>query len=217
MRIPKTIHIVWVGDESKAPRQMINTWKKQNPAWQVVIWGNTALKKTKWVNQKHINEMFKAGLMCGVADIMRYEILFNYGGFAVDADSICTRPLEDWLFDSQVCAGWENEVARPGLVANGYLAAEPKSALMAELMMKLAETPTVLNDLPWKVTGPLFFTNTIRELGYANITYWPSHYFIPEHYSGEKYLGHGHRFAYQLWGTTKGINNNLAKISPPNI
>lgn len=151
--------------------------------------------------------------MCGVADIMRYEILFNYGGFAVDADSVCIRPLEDWLFDSQICASWENEVTRPGLVANGYLAAEPKSALMAELIMRLSEKTNVLNDLPWKVTGPLFLTDTIQEIGYANITYWPSHYFIPEHYSGHKYLGYGFRFANQLWGTTRNINNELVRIN----
>lgn len=138
MRIPKTIHIVWIGDEAKTPRQMIDTWKQSNPTWNVVVWNNAALKKTKWINQKQINEMWKAGRMCGVADIMRYEILFNHGGFTVDADSVCTRPLEDWLFDSQVCASMDNEISRPGLIANGYMAAEPRAALLAELIMKIS-------------------------------------------------------------------------------
>lgn len=74
MRIPKTIHIVWIGDESKNPRQMISTWKKRNPSWNVEVWNNAALKKTKWINQKHINAMINVGIMCGAADIMRYEI-----------------------------------------------------------------------------------------------------------------------------------------------
>lgn len=212
MRIPKTIHIVWIGDEAKTPRQMIDTWKQSNPTWNVVVWNNAALKKTKWINQKQINEMWKAGRMCGVADIMRYEILFNHGGFTVDADSVCTRPLEDWLFDSQVCASMENEISRPGLIANGYMAAEPRAALLAELIMKISEKRTVTDALPWVVTGPKFLTDTVRELGYANITYWPSHYFIPEHFSGQKYLGHGHRFAHQLWGTTRNINDKLAMV-----
>ncbi|MGL5700681.1 MAG: glycosyltransferase family 32 protein [Kluyvera sp.] len=214
MRIPKIIHIVWIGDETKTPRRMIDTWKKQNPSWKVVVWNNAALKKTKWINQKHINAMIGAGRMCGAADIMRYEILFHHGGFAVDADSVCTRPLEDWLFDSQVCASMENEMVRPGLIANGYLASEPRSALMAELIMKLTEKQTVTDDLPWIVTGPQYLTNTVRALGYANMTYWPSHYFIPEHFTGQKYVGRGHTFAHQLWGTTRDINDSLEKIVP---
>ncbi|WP_312411024.1 glycosyltransferase [Pseudescherichia sp.] len=213
MKIPKTIHIVWIGDESKTPRQMIETWKKHNPGWKVVVWGNAALKKTRWINQKHINAMIHAGKMCGAADIMRYEILFNHGGFAVDADSICIRPLEEWLFDSQVCASMENEIVRPGLIANGYLASEPQAALMAEMIMGLTEKKTVLDTQPWQVTGPKYLTDTVRALRYANISCWPSHYFIPEHFTGQKYLGHGHIFAYQVWGTTRNINDRLAGLA----
>lgn len=212
MKIPKIIHIVWIGDETKTPWQMIETWKLQNPLWKVVVWNNASLKKTKWLNQKHINAMINTGRLCGAADIMRYEILFTHGGFAVDADSVCIRPLEEWLFDSQVCASMENEIARPGLIANGYLASEPHSALIAELVMRLKKKKTVTDNLPWIVTGPKFLTDTVRELEYANISCWPSHYFIPEHFTGQKYLGQGHRFARQLWGTTRNINNVLANI-----
>ncbi|AIR61174.1 glycosyltransferase [Cedecea neteri] len=212
MKIPKIIHIVWIGDESKTPRKMIDTWRKLNPAWRVVVWGNTELRKTRWINRTHINAMVSARRWCGAADIMRYEILFNHGGFAVDADSVCTRPLEDWLFDSQVCASMENERVRPGLVANGYLAAEPQSALMAELVMGLAKKTTVLDDLPWIVTGPKYLSDTLSRLAYANITYWPSHYFIPEHFTGQRYLGHGHVFSNQIWGTTKGMNDRLVNF-----
>lgn len=212
MKIPKIIHIVWIGDETKEPHQMIDTWKKQNPSWKVMVWNNTALKKTKWINQKHINAMISKGWMCGAADIMRYEILFNHGGFAIDADSVCTRPLEEWLFDSQVCASMENEIVRPGLIANGYLASEPRSALMAELITRLTKKETVTDNLPWIVTGPKYLTDTIKELGYSNITYWPSHYFIPEHFTGHKYLGNGHIFSNQLWGTTRNINDKLSEV-----
>ncbi|MBF4167784.1 hypothetical protein ISU94_19350 [Enterobacter hormaechei] len=215
MRIPKIIHLVWVGDEQKTPHAMINTWRTFNPEWNVKVWGNKQLKTTKWINQKHINSMLAANRMCGVADIMRYEILFKYGGFTIDADSICTRSLEDWLFDSQVCASMENEIMRPGLVANGYLASEPQAALIAELIMELRKRKTVLDDLPWKVTGPLFLTETINRLKYSNITLWPSHFFIPEHFTGERYLGKGHIFARQIWGSTKGINDQLANMPIP--
>ncbi|MGA6580754.1 glycosyltransferase family 32 protein [Providencia sp. NPDC089923] len=210
--IPKTIHIIWVGDESKRPSSLIKTWKDKNPTWAVKVWGNKELKRTDWYNQKHINERFNAKEYTTVADMMRYEILFNHGGFFVDADTACTAPLQPWLFDSQVCMSMENEVASPFLIANCFIAAEPKSALMAELMMSIKGLDRLDTDLPWIVTGPRLLTDTVNRLKYNNLTLWPSHYFIPDHWTGEKYLGRGHIFAKHIWGTTKGISDKLVEV-----
>ena len=212
MTIPKKIHIVWVGDESKIPLNMIHSWREKNPSWRVIVWGNEQLLTHRWINKTHIDALAFNKIYCGVADIMRYEILFSHGGFAVDADSICIKSLEDWLFDSQICASMENEIIRPGLIANGYLASEPNSVLMAELIMRLNEKESVLDEPPWIATGPRFFTETIHALKYSNITLWPSHYFLPEHFTGQRYLGAGHCFAKQIWGTTRGISDNLTSI-----
>ncbi|MDZ7277296.1 glycosyltransferase [Pantoea eucrina] len=209
MKIPRTLHIVWIGDESKIPARLIASWRDLNPGWQVKVWGNAELASTAWINRAHIDSMLSAARYEGAADMMRYEILFHHGGFAVDADSLCIKPLEDWLFDSQVCASMENEHARPGLIANGYLAAEAKSALIAELIMAIERKQSVTQNLPWLETGPFLLTQTVLRLGYSNLTCWPSHYFIPEHFSGKNYLGSGHVFARQMWGTTLGIQNAL--------
>jgi len=96
--IPKKLHFVWVGDESKRPDNCIQSWAKLNPEYEIVIWGNTALAEYSWVNKKHMDAMYSRELN-GVADLMRYEILFNEGGIALDADSLCLRPLEDWLLE----------------------------------------------------------------------------------------------------------------------
>lgn len=209
MNIPKTLHIVWIGDESKLPARLIASWRDLNPRWQVKVWGNAELASTAWINRRHIDSMLKRARYAGAADIMRYEILFHHGGFAVDADSLCIKPLEAWLFDSQVCASMENEHVRAGLIANGYLAAEAQAALLAELIMAIERKQSVTKNLPWEETGPLLLTQTVQRLGYSNLTCWPSHYFIPEHYSGKTYLGTGHVFARQMWGTTFGLHNAL--------
>ncbi|EDV0264103.1 hypothetical protein YM80_004813 [Salmonella enterica subsp. salamae] len=210
--IPKIIHIIWIGDETKRPDTFINTWKYYNPDWEIMIWGNKQLKQNKWFNQDHINERFNAKEYTSVSDMMRYEILFKHGGFFVDADTVCTAPLESWLFDSQICMSMENEITRPGLIANCYIAAEPRSVLMAEIMMAIKEVPNIWSEPAWIVTGPKLLTDTVHRLKYTNLTLWPSHYFIPEHFTGENYLGNGHMFAKHIWGTTKGISNNLNEI-----
>ena len=120
--IPKHLHFVGVGDESKRPDKEINTWRLLNPDYQVTVWGNESLK-----NSWHLaNAMrYYSKELCGVADCMRWEILYKYGGIALDADSECLRSLEDWLLEPDIFACWESELLRPGLIENGIVGAVP--------------------------------------------------------------------------------------------
>ena len=79
--IPKIIHIVWVGDERKRPDNCIQTWRMLHPDWEIKIWGNDSLTEYAWVNAKHIQAMWLRELN-GVADMMRWEILYRGQGEA---------------------------------------------------------------------------------------------------------------------------------------
>lgn len=212
--IPRYLHIIWVGDEQKAPRNCIESWVKMNPTWKVQIWGNEHLNNIKWANQAHINSLLNESqkngkterdlkiIFASISDIMRYEILNSAGGFYVDADSFCIKPLEDWLFDSDFCASHENETIRPNLIANGYFASVPNHPILHELMKVIRNTKNILDDEAWIKTGPKIFTEAIQMLRCAHeLTLWPSHYFIPEHYTGTQYTGHGHVFCRHFWGS----------------
>lgn len=207
--IPKKLHFVWVGDESKCPHNCINTWRELNPDYEVRVWGNEDYKSYKWENKRHMEEMWKQELN-GVADIMRYEILYNEGGITLDADSICLRPLEDWLLEPNEFACWENEFVRPGLVAAGYLGSVPKSPFFGQIIANLANEQTICNDMAWKTVGPLRVTKSWQEMKYP-MTIYPSHYFIPKHFSGIEYEGNGPVFATQLWGSTRRIYDQIYK------
>jgi mannosyltransferase OCH1-like enzyme len=210
--IPKTLHIIWVGDESKRPDNCIGTWRTHNPDWQLKVWGNADLMSYGWYNAEHIRAMSGRELN-GVADLMRWEILFREGGFCVDADSICRRPLEPWLFDCEACACWENEVIRPGLIAAGYVASEPQNPFFRQLILDLHQKPVVTDRMAWQSVGPLFLTESHRRYNYVNMTIWPSHFFIPQHYSGMRYTGKGPVFADQEWGSTRRNYDDLHKRS----
>jgi mannosyltransferase OCH1-like enzyme len=219
-RIFRTIHIVWVGDEAKRPDNCIETWRKMNPDWTVRIWGNYELQSRNWQNITHIRAMLTREL-CGVADMMRWEILHEHGGFAIDADSICLRPLAEWLFEPDVFACWENEIARPGLIANGYVYSHPKNGLIEQIIRDIKGLPDLAGKLAWQLTGPQRLSDTIRNMAYTGITVYPSHYFMPEHLTGIKYKGNGPVFAAQLWGrarhqiydTLRGENVNIYAIA----
>ncbi|HEU4621407.1 MAG TPA: glycosyltransferase [Burkholderiaceae bacterium] len=199
--IPKIIHIIWVGDETKRPDNCIRTWVELNPTWTVKVWGNEDLATVGWVNARHMREMAKRELN-GVADLMRWEILYAEGGFVVDADSVCVHPLDDELCHAEAFACWENEIARPGVIAAGYVAAQPNNPFIGQIVIDLQAERSVVDRPAWMSVGPMRLTDAHRMHKYANLTIHPSHYFIPRHYTGLAYTGPGKVYADQIWGST---------------
>ena len=206
--IPKKLHIVWVGDESKRPDNCICTWTQKNPNLEVKVWGNQDLRDNSWRNADKMMEFAKRQEFCGIADLMRYEILHEHGGFAIDADCVCIKTLPDWLFEATEFCCYENEIKRPGLLANGYLAAQASSAFIGQIIEDI-HADSIEGQPAWIATGPARLTDVWERFQYPNLTVYPSHFFIPEHFSGQRYTGAGHRFAKQFWGSTRKIYDSL--------
>ena len=200
--IPRIFHFVWIGDESKRPDQYIDTWRRHNPDVAVKIWGNDELRERPWINAAHMRD-YATRELAGVADLMRWEILLDEGGIALDADSVCLQRLPDWLFECEMFAAWENELARPGLVATGAVGSMPGNPFIARLVEDLRNTPSLAGRMAWQATGPLCLTEAHRRHHYANLTLLPSHFFLPRHYAGTVYAGGGPVYADQCWDSTK--------------
>lgn len=198
------IHIIWIGDESKRPDDCIDTWKKHH---EVRVWGNDDLKNRSWFNAKHMMT-FTLTELCGVADMMRYEILYEEGGIAVDADSICERKLEDWMFETPIAA-WENEIERPGLIANGTLGAEAKNPLIGQIINDI-QKDEIYDRKAWQFSGPQRLTDAWKKYKYNELTILPSHFFYPEHFSGQVYTGKGPIYARQFWASTRSIHHHIS-------
>lgn len=206
--IPKTLHIIWVGDDRKRPDNCIRTWVAHNPGWTVQLWGNDDLAQRGWYNAAHIGAMARRELN-GVADLMRWEILYEEGGFVVDADSECIRPLDDWLLEHEAFACWENELDRPGLIAAGYVASQPGNRFFGQIVNDIRAEPSVVHDMAWKTVGPLRLTESWRRYRYSGLTVLPSHYFIPAHFAGSEYQGSGPVYARQHWASTRRSYDSL--------
>lgn len=227
--IPKIIHQIWFGNQNNRPKEIMDKWKEFNPGWEYFLWTENDIKKYfgELDNQKHFDEMPKLyeslkrlnkispafkyhHYLCGQSDIARYEILYKYGGFFIDADAIPLRPLDDELLNNDSFSVYENEIVRTGLIANGYLASTEKNQLMKILILELKKQKTLIENEPWISTGPLFLTNTIKKYKYNKIKIYPSYYFIPNHYSGIKYKANDieHIYCDQLWGSTKNMYGN---------
>lgn len=200
--IPRLIHMVWVGDDSKCPHGIVQGWREKNPRWNVLLWRNEDLKVKAWRHQRWI-EHFWGWEMCGVADAMRWQILEEQGGFAIDADAPCLRPLDDWLFEADAFACWENERIRPGLINNGFVACKPNDPLVQGINQHLEAVEIPEKQRAWQTTGPALLTAAWQAWG-RHWTIWPSHLFLPSHFGGERYTGNGPVYADQKWGSTVG-------------
>jgi mannosyltransferase OCH1-like enzyme len=206
--IPKVLHLTWVGDDSRRPNNCIQTWIDMNPDWVVKVWGNDDLRDTEWVNARHIKAMWDRELN-GVADLMRWEILYREGGIVVDADSICVRPLDDWLLEAEAIACWENEITRPRLIGCNMVGSVPGNPFMGQIIQDLHAKDTVIDDMAWKTVGPLCLTTSYFKHRYTGLTILPSHFFIPDHFSGVHYEGRGMVYAKQEWASTHGAYDQL--------
>lgn len=213
--IPKIIHQLWIGSK-KPPLALMDTWRRLNSDWEYIFWNEQALRdyfSNGLKNQVQYDAMEE---LCGKCDIARVEILNAFGGFFIDADSICLNSLDDYLLINDSFSCYENEFIRGNLVACGYLGASKNNDLMQLLIENIGrlDIQTILNvpnrspwdseHRAWQLTGSGLLTSTILRNKYTAISIYPSYYFIPEHYSGIKYRGSGKSYCRQLWSSTIG-------------
>ena len=172
----------------------------------------------------------------GQADILRWELLYEYGGFFVDADAYCIKPVTDLVEKYSAFACYENENVRNAgwshrpdykdvlahthpLIATGTMAFPPKHPLpkMAIEWIKNNEISVLKSkkelDYCWTRTTYTFILVTEME----DITILPSYYFLPIHASGCTYVGHDKVYANQEWGSTKDTYDKMNSIGLPDI
>lgn len=204
--VPKKLHFIWIGDESKMPKACIDTWVQKNPDYEVTIWGNDSLKDYVWRNWNKISDMLHKKDYAGASDIMRYQILHEQGGIYIDADSYCVKPLEDWLLNCEAFACWEQEIVRNNLIANTYIGGVQGADIWSKCIEEVSKRDCTEQKLAWMITGPMLVTDVFFKQQ-ANLTVYPSHFFMPEHHTGYKSNVTGHHFASHLWGSDVGYDN----------
>jgi GT2 family glycosyltransferase len=204
MSIPKIIHQLWIG-QKPAPTTLMDTWKDKNPEFEYIFWNEDEIQKRNMVFkcQEKIDDIEEIN---GKADIMRWEILLLYGGVFLDADSICIESIDEELLNKNCFAGWEQEEARPGLIATGTMGFPPNHPLLQKavdwiLNNEVSQSKT--NMMAWQTVGPMLLTNLYNTGEFNDLHIFPSYSFLPIHYTGLEYKGHGKIYAFQAWGSTK--------------
>jgi mannosyltransferase OCH1-like enzyme len=212
MSVPKIIHQIWFGDKNMLPYNLVNTWKQLNPSWEHILW--TEENIFPLVNQKQFDSL--GNKFNGKADLARYEILHEHGGFFIDIDTKALRPLTDEITQTSIFACYENEKIFPEKISNGYIGCVPKHWFIEKIITEINsfEPSLVENISPWRIIGPNLLTGLYKTTSkiHNEMTIFPSWYFIPKHYSGVNYTGSGLPYCEQYWGTTLNAYSNIKQI-----
>ena len=178
--IPKIIHQIWIG-KRKPPYQWIDTFKvdliKRYPEYKYYLWTEKNIKHLKLINKKHY---LYEKTPHGRADILRYEILYQYGGIYIDADSKWFNkdltPLIEKTNNNGIFIGKERTSCQECL-ANGVIGCSKNNPIMYYLIIVLDKVmPVCAGGHPHKTTGPYFCDQLLKNF---DITVFPSEYFYP--------------------------------------
>lgn len=205
MNIPNLLWQIWVGP-NPAPAKWMMTWPAKHPGWQYLVFDNSQLDSRVFHNQHLIDEYRSRGQFNGVSDLVRYELLYEHGGFMPEADSVCRNNTDElWNQDTEICyTVYENETLRPGFVSP-ILACAPGNRFVKIIIDTLHELRAEdLQKQVWKSTGNAFLADMIQR-HQPRIKIFPSHYFIPKHFKDKSkgYSGPDKIYADQYWGSTR--------------
>ena len=187
----------------------METWKQKHPDWDYQLFDNSCLssRRWRWRCEAQINEYMKRKQYSGVSDLMRYELLWEQGGFLPEADSICLRSVDELFVLPSLYTAYQHETKAPGLVSPFY-ASGPGNSFLAQILNELSQLQPDRLLRPFKSVGNRALRDLIKKWN-PDVSIFPSYFFNPGYFKGERYNGDGPVFAEQFWGTTKRLYKEL--------
>jgi inositol phosphorylceramide mannosyltransferase catalytic subunit len=154
MQIPKVFHQVWVGP-SPLPDEFARyqqTWLDHHPGWELRYWTEGDLP----ANCRRPEAYEKLRSPTERSDLLRYELLWQFGGVYVDADFECLRSIEPLL------EGVDFFVAEiePGRVNGAIMGSVPGHEILDRALVEVK--PREFHGYDKDATGPLFFDRLRR-------------------------------------------------------
>jgi inositol phosphorylceramide mannosyltransferase catalytic subunit len=187
-KIPKIMHQIWIGPK-KIPHKWINTFKKdfrkKFPGWKHYLWTDKNVKKLKLKNQKAYDSEKTYN---GKSDILRYELLYKFGGIYIDADSSWLGSLDlgnlikeankSGFFIARECGGKYKDFECKDGLASGVVGSSKNNPITKYLVDTMNENYFKCHKTgkAYQTIGPYFVDQTLRGF---NITIFPHHYFYP--------------------------------------
>jgi hypothetical protein len=138
--IPSILHHVWTSDTpfSEKFHAFRVSWMKNNPSWDFRFWHIEDLPPHKFPNS--VSDLLVDPDLHWVlkSDIMRWLVVWLYGGVYADTDVECVKSMDYFLKD-KAFSGYS---VTPGLVGNAVFGARPGYPLFLQIACAHAEKIT---------------------------------------------------------------------------
>jgi len=159
-KIPKKIHLVWVG--TVRPRKydfLVNEIKRINHDYEVIEWNDDNID-FQLINQELFENCKNLG---SKSDILRFELLYKYGGIYIDYDFLQIKKFDDVL-DCDFFAGAAEDAHNE--VWNSIVGSTPGSQVALKFLEGLRETKPIEKhqiDRVMNETGPYYLKKILDE------------------------------------------------------
>jgi mannosyltransferase OCH1-like enzyme len=176
MPIPRILHQIWVGPNPLPEKShvFIEQIKTLHPDYEYRLWTDADITPANFTNYEYI---MKTKNYAQKADIMRYEILYKFGGIYLDIDMEVFKNLSPLLTHDLIVCNEDGNIHR--YMTNAFIAASKQNA---QLLACVNAIPTIDFTKPVNVaTGPYFFRKCIRLTDSVSIL--PTAYIYPTHYT----------------------------------
>lgn len=219
MGIPKIIHQIWVGPKPP-PMDLINTVKEHNPDYEHILWTEEKIEQNKHLLRNyHKYKLARPPAYNVMSDILRYDIVYHFGGFYMDTDFKFIKGIGDFFFkDNPTFLAFRENNVRYGdkFFQNALFAAIPQHPILLGINDGISNTsddvfPTITREKAFSYFGPAFFTANIKSWLHTQppeerekVKIFSSHYFFPYYIWGEPTFQEkeeelDHIFAHHLW------------------
>ena len=193
-KIPKIIHQIWIGPK-KPPYQFLNTWKLNHPDWEYILWTEDKLINEKFTNEYLINNI---DIITVKSDLIRYELLYKYGGIYMDADIICKKKLDDFFLDNDLFSTYYNK--EHNYITNSTIGSVKNNEVLKEIIDYFKNLTNIKFHDPVEFSvSP--FSNILKNKQSKIYDYY---YFNPIDFNSESLeVDNTKVYGVHFWGTTR--------------
>ena len=161
IKIPKIFHFIWIGP-NKLPleyQKYIKSWIYNHPDWLIRIWTDKDINEKNFSNIEYI---LKAKKYAQKADIMRYEIIYNYGGVYLDIDFVCYKNIEELLNGEFITCNGDFDCIDKSVISMCFFASTINNEISKKLVDEIKNTTINIKSVNIE-TGPYYFGKIVNQ------------------------------------------------------
>jgi len=183
LKIPKIIHQIWLDDEHSGtlPQEFVPyvktcIEKHLGDDWQYKLWTDKDVENLNLYNREYYDTATNFGVK---SDLLKWEIIYKFGGVYLDTDIECLKSLEILHYTYDFYVGIQPLETKYLQLGAGVFAARPGHPILKHCI------ETIKDDWSKKgtvnKTGPVHFTKSFYiRAGRSNIDIaLPPQYFYP--------------------------------------